>query len=230
MTIDTATGRVMERVAVPGAMMLNDVAVAADGAVYVSDSRRNAIFKLAGGRVEEWLAEGEIARPNGLKVHGGRLLVANNGDGRLLSADLATKEIRTVADLPGGILDGIEVDDAGNLLVSHYEGRLYRISPSGQVARLLDTSVPGIRITDFAWIPGRNLVVFPTWTDNRVMAYRLSPGPRDVGRRGGRPADRRRPMDELAEGPMPASDRVAADEYSTSFARPSWLGTAGGSL
>jgi hypothetical protein len=90
--------------------------------------------------------------------------------------DLATKQIKVIANLGQGIIDGVHTDDAGNLLVSHNEGRLYPISPDGKVAKLLDLTVQGHNIADFDFVPAGNLVVFPTFFDNRVMAYRLLAG------------------------------------------------------
>ena len=139
--VEIATGKVVRRTPVPGSRALNDIAVAVDGSVYLSDSLAHTLFRVAGGNVEAWLKGPEIERPNGLHLVGGRLVVGNNGDGRLKSVDLSTKEVRTVADLGTGIIDGIESDANGNLLVSHFEGRLFRVTPAGEVTKLLDTSL-----------------------------------------------------------------------------------------
>ncbi|MBI5440629.1 MAG: SMP-30/gluconolactonase/LRE family protein, partial [Deltaproteobacteria bacterium] len=174
--IEIASGTVLRRIAVPSAVALNDIAVGKDGTVYLSDPGANALFRIVSGKAEEWLKGVEIARPNGLHLLGGRLIVGNNGDGRVKSVDLETKGVRTVADLGAGIIDGIESDGTGNLLVTHNEGRLFRITPSGAVTKLLDTSVRGVPLANFAWIAGKGLAVFPTFTENRVMAFRLPPG------------------------------------------------------
>ncbi len=182
--IEIATGKTLRRIEVSGAVALNDLAVAKDGTIYLSDSAANVLFRIASGRPEEWLKGDAISRPNGLHLLGGTLVFGNNGDGCVKAVDLATKEVRTIADLGAGIIDGIESDAAGNLLVSHKEGRLFRITQPGEatgggevrVTKLLDTSVPGIPLANFAWIAGKGLAVFPTFTDNRVVAYRLPPG------------------------------------------------------
>ena len=64
-------------------------------------------------------------------------------------------------------------EPAGNILVSHNEGRLFRITPSGGVTKILDLTVIGRNIADFDFIPEKNLVVFPTFADNRVLAYNI---------------------------------------------------------
>jgi sugar lactone lactonase YvrE len=171
--VDIPSAKLATRTPVPGAMFLNDLAVAPDGAIYLSDSGTSVIFRVMGGKIEAWLKGPEIGRPNGLQINGGELLVGNNADGCLKAVDLSTKAIRTVAALGAGIIDGIEREPDGKLLVSHNEGRLFRISQSGGVTKLLDTSVPGRPMANFALVPEKGLVVIPTWTDNRVVAYTL---------------------------------------------------------
>jgi sugar lactone lactonase YvrE len=171
--IDLDAEKIVGRRTVPGAIFLNDIALDGSGRVYLSDSAGNAIYRLEGDRAEAWLREGEIARPNGLHVTGGSLLVGNNGDGSLKSVDLETGEIRLVARLGPGVIDGISSDAEGNYLVSHWEGRLFRITPEGAVTKILDTTNPARRIADFAFIPGRKLLAVPSFTDNRLTLYRL---------------------------------------------------------
>ena len=169
--VDIPSAKIVTRTPVPGAVFLNDLAVAPDGAIYLSDSGTGVIFRVMGGKIEEWLKGPAIGRPNGLQIHGGELLVGNNADGRLKAVNLSTKAVRTVASLGAGIIDGIEMEPDGNILVSHNEGRLFRVSPSGSVTKLLDTSVPGRPMANFALVPEKGLVVIPTWTDNRVVAF-----------------------------------------------------------
>ena len=70
--------------------------------------------------------------------------------------------------------NGIKVDRDGNYLVSQWEGRLYRIAPSGSVEKLIDTSTPGLNIADFEYVPDRDLVIIPTFLDDRIIAYGLA--------------------------------------------------------
>ncbi len=178
--IEIATGKLLRRIEVPGAVALNDLAIAKDGTIYLSDPGANALFRVVSGKAEEWLKGGEIVRPNGLHLVGGKLIVGANGDGSVKSIDVGTKEVRMIAGLGAGIIDGVESDAAGNLLVSHNEGRLFRITASdgttSRVTKLLDTSVRGIPLANFAFLAEEGLAVFPTFTDNRVVAYRLPPG------------------------------------------------------
>ena len=69
--------------------------------------------------------------------------------------------------------DGIRVDNEGNYLASHWEGQVYRISPSGGVVELLDTSDQGRNCADFEFLKDGNVLVIPTFLGNTVAAYRL---------------------------------------------------------
>jgi sugar lactone lactonase YvrE len=171
--IDIPSARILQRFPAQTAAALNDVAIADNGDVYVSDSRGSAIFRLADGRFEEWLRSPEVIQPNGVLVRDGQLIVATNGDRSLKAVDLATRAIRVIATLHRGFLDGVDADGAGNYLVSYNEGVLLRVTPRGEVTTLLDLTAPGTNIADFDYVPERNLLVFPTFLDNRVIAYRL---------------------------------------------------------
>jgi len=101
------------------------------------------------------------------------LIVGNNGDSSLKSVDLADGTIRTIARLGPGVIDGIEMDGDGNYLVSLVEGKLYRVSPSGKLTKLVDATGPGNYIANFDYIPARRQVVAPTYTNNRIITYHL---------------------------------------------------------
>jgi sugar lactone lactonase YvrE len=171
--IDIPTASIVNRIAVPSAAFLNDIAIADSGDIFVSDSRKNSIFRISGGGVEEWLSGPSIEAPNGVCVLQGKLVVGANGDGCLKAVDLATKEVSTLVNLGQGIIDGIASDQEGNLLVSHNEGRLFRISPDGRATTILDTTALRMNMADFAYDSRRNMIVFPTFTDSRVAAFRL---------------------------------------------------------
>jgi len=171
--IDIAAAKVVNRTPLKGALMPNDVTVAANGDLFISDSAGNAIYKISGGRSELWLKDPAVVAPNGICVVGGNLIVGTNGDGCLKAIDLATKRITTLVNLGQGTIDGLAPDRDGSLLVSHNEGRLFRVSVDGHATKMLDTTAQRMNMADFGYDPGRNMVVFPTFTDNRIAAYRL---------------------------------------------------------
>lgn len=172
--INTTSGQIVNRYSVPQPGFLNDVAIDQSGQVYISDSAKHVIYRFAEGLIEEWIKGTEIRNPNGLHIHRNKLIVGNNSDYSLKSVDLETKEIRTIVTLIPGIIDGIKTDNDGNFIVSHNQGRLYSITPSGQVTKLLDTTVPEINLADFEYAAEKRLIIIPTFVDNRVIAFKLN--------------------------------------------------------
>ncbi len=122
--IKLADGSVIATHALEGAMFPND-ATTDDTSVYVSDFMGSAIYKVTGGVAEKWLADEELATPNGLFVDGTALIVGSMGTGMkpdftfetkggLQAVDLATKAITPMAGGMGTALtDGVaRVGDA----------------------------------------------------------------------------------------------------------------------
>ena len=172
--IDIPSGKIVARHALPAPVFPNDAAVdPASGHVFISDSGKNTIYRFDGAKVEPWLTGADILQPNGLLVHGGLLLVGTTGDGSLKTIDIATRTVSLLARLGTGIVDGIALDGDGNYLVSHNQGRLFRVMPSGVVTKILDTTTVQMNLADFTVIPGSSLLVAPTYTDGRVVAFTL---------------------------------------------------------
>lgn len=176
--IDIESGKILKRYPLPGCDFPNDIAVDSAGNIYISDTSPSShidsrIYKFKDDKFEVWLNSDEIIRANGLFIQENNLIVGNTGDGCLKSIDLANKKITKIACLGARVIDGIRVDNQGNFLVSHWEGQTYLVSPSGQVVKILDTMPAKINSADFEFIKEKNLLIIPTFTDNRVMAYRL---------------------------------------------------------
>ena len=152
----------------------NDVAIDEQGSVYVTESQGGRILKLTDGRFSVWKTGPEYAQVNGIHCDRGRLYVGFGSDATVRTIDLATGEVKTIATLdPGAVVDGIEIDPRGNLYVSDFRGKVYRIAPDGLKTLLLDVTGPKEYCANFAYVPGRDLLVIPTLVDNRIVAYRL---------------------------------------------------------
>jgi len=171
--IDVETATITNRYPLPGVRFANDVAVAPDGTIYVSDSAGSKILRRQGGDFEVWIDGGEISQPNGLCVHGTKLLIGNNGDQRLKAVDLETAKVETVVHLPSGVIDGVRATRDGSVLLSHWQGRIYRVSPSGELTKIVDTSVPETNIADFEYVEEHDLFVTPSFYSNSVVAYKV---------------------------------------------------------
>lgn len=153
--IEIPTAKIIRKYPVSGSLFLNDVTIASDGTVYVSDTLTNKIHSLKqGGEIEEFISDVKLNNPNGLYAKGDKLFVGAWGtadgttvealtkakpNGRLLSIDTATKEITVLSPADVGHLDGVEDDGNGNFYVSDWiKGNLYHISEKGELLQTFD--------------------------------------------------------------------------------------------
>ena len=72
----------------------------------------------------------------------------------------------------GGI-DGLESDGKGNYIISDWQGKIQLVNTENEPIILLNTSEKGINAADLEYITERNMLLVPTFSDNRVMAYEL---------------------------------------------------------
>jgi hypothetical protein len=167
--IDVGSGKVRARHAIAGARFLNDVAIAGDGAVLVSDSGSGRIHAWRDGAMTLWLEHPLLASVNGLLPDGGRLLVTTMA-GRLLSVDVATKAVAVLAEGLGNG-DGVAILDDGSYLVGEWPGQLFHVRADGSHAVLMDSRAEKVYLNDFLRLG--DLLLIPNWEPSRVSAYRL---------------------------------------------------------
>jgi len=70
-------------------------------------------------------------------------------------------------------MDGIAALGNGNYLISDFNGKIYRVNDRGEMQLLLNATAPGMFCAAFEYIPENHLLVVPTYTDNRVIAFEL---------------------------------------------------------
>lgn len=171
--IEIATGEVVERIAVEGAGALNGMDIADDGTIYAADSRTNGIFRITPDGQSEMIVQSDsLETPNGILIQGDSLIVASSDGGSLKSVRLADGAVTTLVTGIGQV-DGIIPLEDGHYLTSSWKGEVYFVSKDMEAQQLLDTRDQGINAADMAYIPQENLVIVPTFHDNRLVAYRL---------------------------------------------------------
>jgi len=174
--VDISKGQIVKKHPVPAPGFLNDIALDAEGNVYISDSQKGEILKLSNGQFASWRSGPELGQVNGLHCANGKLYVGVSADASLKSIDLKSGEIKTVAKLErGSNVDGIEADEKGNILVSDFFGKILMVSPEGKTTLLLDTSALKRYCANFAYVPSKQMLVIPSLVDNRVSAFSLDP-------------------------------------------------------
>ena len=183
--IDVAGGKIRRTVDLDplGARFPNDVTVDdRTGDAYVSDTARNAIYRIPGGDgpPEVWLESDALDGPNGLFLDGGTLAVAAfgtdpDGDGparrspgRILLVDVATKKVSALGGMGAlGNLDGIEKLD-GDWIVTGSD-RVWRVTAEGKAAELAEVA----HAADLGLRRGDRVAAVPTLSDNTVEIFAI---------------------------------------------------------
>jgi hypothetical protein len=177
--IDIAKATVSSRLKIDGAQFLNDVAVADDGTVYVSDMLATRIYAVKDGKATVF-GEGEgMEYPNGLLVEGNRLIVGGWGKpepdfstkvpGHLFAIDLQTKTKTLITPKPLGNIDGVESDGRGGYIVTDFPaGKLMHVSGTGE-SRTLREFMAGS--ADHAFVPVANIAIIPHMMENKIASY-----------------------------------------------------------
>jgi sugar lactone lactonase YvrE len=139
--VDLASGE-YETVDVPGSVFLNDVTVAEDGTVYVTDTFGNSIYSYKDGTAALFVQDAALDGPNGILAVGPILYIASAGvfpsandpgkPGGVQKVDIATKAV-TKEDAAGdfGTLDGIVMIGNALYLTDFMGGKLFRLEPGG---------------------------------------------------------------------------------------------------
>lgn len=167
-TIDIEKGEIVERFTVPDAGTINDLSVAEDGTIYVTDSTKGIVYKFINGKLSK-VIEGRT-RLNGVLHSEGELLFVDDGALYLVGEDGTASEIASGME---GHTDGIERVDDDSWLVSCWQGTVYYVTREGEVTLLLDRRSTETSAADLGYDPVNRIAYFPGFWANTVSAYRL---------------------------------------------------------
>ncbi|HTV21258.1 MAG TPA: SMP-30/gluconolactonase/LRE family protein [Polyangiaceae bacterium] len=182
-TFDAATGKPGQQIKVAGAAFLNDVTVAPDGTVYVSDTglkagkdgqlepnKKDAIYKVTPqGKVAPLIKGEQLGLPNGLFADATGLWVAT-WQGALYHVTPDGKQ-EAPLKAPGAQLDGLIQTAEGQVLFSSWEkSAVFVGSTDGQFSPLLsDVKAPA----DIGYDSKRGQVLVPLFTENTIEIVKL---------------------------------------------------------
>jgi sugar lactone lactonase YvrE len=163
-------GKILQVLEVEEAKFLNDITVGPDGSVYASDMHTTNIYRVKDGQISLWLSSAEFENPNGLNYLGEDLLVGTKNG--IFAVSMADKSIRHLVTDTGGI-DGLEIYGDGYFVISDWSGKVQMVHPSRPATVLFNTTDQGVNAADIAYIANLNLLLVPTFSDNRVTAYEI---------------------------------------------------------
>jgi hypothetical protein len=168
--IDIELAEITRTYDVQEAVFLNDIDVDAEGKVYVSDMQDSVIYRISDGEIAPWLTDSRLRSPNGLYVFKDQLLIGISG--QVLSSSLNDPMPELFIDGTGGI-DGIEWVTGQTFIISDWQGNVHLVHPDKEMIKVLNTTPAGVNAADIEFIPGENVLLVPTFFDNRIYAYRL---------------------------------------------------------
>jgi len=168
--IDINQATITKNISVEGARFLNDITIDTDGAVYISDMSTSKIHRFNNGILETWYDKDQLHGTNGLFYKDKEILVGTKNG--IFSIRIEDKRIWHLISDTGGI-DGLEADGNGNYIISDWMGKIQLVSEEDDPITLLNTSNTGVNAADIEYIIEKNLLLVPTFSDNRVMAYEV---------------------------------------------------------
>jgi len=182
--INISSGKIIEKINLPGSRFPNDVAAAKNGDIYVSDTYENIIYKVnEKGVVEVFIKDAKLECPNGLWVDGNDLIVATWGPmtneatfetsrkGTVLTINRKTKKITPVGEgKPIANFDGIIKYKDNYYGTDWVGGRLLKISCKGEVTEL----ITGFnQFADLGIDEEKGIIVIPEMSKNRFITINL---------------------------------------------------------
>ncbi|SHF57051.1 hypothetical protein SAMN05444483_101627 [Salegentibacter echinorum] len=178
--------RIIERIAVEGAVSLNDITIDEDGNIFISDSGRSAIYMISSPATEmmvpeeqeteivEYLDSKRLQYPNGLFARNKDLYVAawgENGKGSLLKVAIEFREITKISKKGIGNLDGIQPVGKEAFYISDWAtGTIYLAGKNGDLQEVLTSEKSA---GDILFLPDSNQLILPMNHQNELWWYQL---------------------------------------------------------
>lgn len=177
--VSISQARVIKQYTVDQAKMLNDITIADDGTVYISDLLAGGIYRIADDQIAPWFSHKQLPHPNGLLWQQGKLLVASwgmgmNNDfttqtaGSIYTLDIKTSELAVLKGSEQlGNLDGLVLHNQAIYVSDWISGDLFRIQDNKN-SKIIALK-PGL-----ADIAGSGSLIFtPSMLDGQLTAWNL---------------------------------------------------------
>lgn len=166
--IDIKKQRITKKIPIAGAVFLNDVTVNSSGIVFVSDTRTNKVHRIEKDEPSLYLEN--VSNANGLKAIGSSLVVGAGQELILFGPD---KKPLTLAKGFAQGIDGIEMIQRGEFIVSCWPGLIYYVYADGKIQLLIDSQAGKINTADIGFDPATQTLFVPNFFKNTVTAYQL---------------------------------------------------------
>ena len=151
---------------------LNDVTVGGDGALYVTDTGKQLVYRLSNRVIAVAYQGSAIRGPNGITWDsaGNRFLIAPYSGGNNLHAWTAGSDPVALSGGTGEEMDGLEIIGRDSILVaSQKDSSLHVVTSVAGAAVIRLRGEPA----DIAWDPGRRVVAVPYISRDTVELFRV---------------------------------------------------------
>lgn len=169
--IDIEKAEIEKFIEVPGAQFLNDMATGQNGTIYVTDMAKNQLLFVRDEKLDLWLEDDLLLNPNGLAIENGFLLVGCSD--YLLGFNPESQQFSYLISEKGGI-DGLIPLGNDKYVISDWAGKVQLISKQAPAIVLQNTTSENIQAADLGFVPGRGMIIVPTFFDNRLVAKILN--------------------------------------------------------
>jgi len=166
--IDIKKGAIDKKIPIEGAKGLNDISVGSDGAVYVSDSKNNVIYKMENDKASIYVQN--LKGANGVLKRGNDFFIVDAGGAYKVNDD---KTLMKISDGMDGGTDGIENITGNDFLVSCWQGALWYVNADGTKELLFDGKSQKTNTADIGFNPKTKIVYVPTFFRNSVIAFQV---------------------------------------------------------
>jgi DNA-binding beta-propeller fold protein YncE len=167
--IDIAAATIVKRYPISGSKFLNDIAIdPKTGMVFITDTETGVVYVMLNGKSSIWLQDALYKGANGLYLKDNQLYIGTGNS--IMQADILTGSV-IVCIANTGSIDGLFVASDNNFIYSDWKGSVFIAAKNRKPRLLLSTTAQKVNAADFGVIPSKNMILIPTFGNNKVVAY-----------------------------------------------------------
>ncbi|MFZ4546277.1 MAG: hypothetical protein ACOYN4_02515 [Bacteroidales bacterium] len=167
--IDIAAATIVKRYPISGSKFLNDIAIdPKTGMIFITDTETGVVYVMLNGKSSIWLQDALYKGANGLYLKDNQLYIGTGNS--IIQADIITGTV-VVCVANTGSVDGIFVASDNNFIYSDWKGSVFIAAKNRKPRLLISTAAQKVNAADFGVIPEKNMILIPTFGNNKVVAY-----------------------------------------------------------
>jgi len=166
--IDIKKGKIVRKFRAEDAKALNDIAIDSKGTLYISDFKGSSIYRMKGGKLEQWISGPQLKDVNGMLFDGNMLLAGTSTN--IYSIDISSAKLEVFIERKG-FVDGLSSLGDGRYIVSDWRGNITMVEQKKPDILIYSSVDKRINQADFYYLKSKKIIFSPNFSDNRVRAY-----------------------------------------------------------